>query len=269
MPEGVPFPQQVFLQSYAKLARCWEPGAGLVRDRAHWPAGTCDSVPASGLFCLATSAAAKMGLVKPAVAERVLGKIHATVSKVPRAKGLLPCFVQKTGGQYRIREGTEYSTLDTSVYYHSMFLAAQMLWDGKTLAGLTKAVREIEFDHLRDSQGYVLHGLQDDGQTPLDASWRDWGGETALVLLLEHMVMGENARLKMDRVGEGARRRRLHRRDPEPLLPGLLVQRARRDHRGELACRPSRPARRAEGLRPRQVEGLGRGQRGLLRAVRG
>ncbi|MBN1629038.1 MAG: hypothetical protein JW990_04690 [Thermoleophilia bacterium] len=201
MPEHMPFAQQVFLQSYAKLARCWEPGAGLVRDRAHWPAGTCDSVPVSGLFCLATSAAAKMGLVKPAVAERILGKIFATVSKIPRAKGLLPCFVHRAGGQYKIREGTEYGTLDTSIYYHSMFLAAQMLWDGKTLAGLTKAVREIRFDDLRDADGYVLHGLEDDGRTPVDASWRDWGGETALVLLLERMVMGEEARLKMDRSG--------------------------------------------------------------------
>ncbi|NLE11497.1 MAG: hypothetical protein GX630_08295 [Actinobacteria bacterium] len=202
MPADVPFPQEVFLRSYAKLARCWEPGSGLVRDRAHWPAGACDSIPVSGLFCLATSTAAKMGLVKTAVAERILGKIYALVSKVPRAKGLLPCFVQKTGSQYKIREGTEYSTFDTSVYYHSMFLAAQMLWDGKTLAGLTKAVREIEFDELRDSQGYILHGLLDDGVTPATVSWREWGGETALVLLLEHMVLGEAAQLQMEGGGK-------------------------------------------------------------------
>lgn len=200
-PAEVPFPVQVFLRSYAKLARCWEPGAGLVRDRAHWPAGACDSIPVSGLFCLATSAAAKMGLVKPAFAERMLAKTHALVSKVQRASGLLPHFVEKSGSQYKIRPGSEYSTLGTSIYYHSMFLAAQMLWDGKTLAGLTKAVREVEFDRLRDPQGYVLRGLREDGSTPLDGSWRDWGGETALVLMLERMALGEAARLQMEGSG--------------------------------------------------------------------
>lgn len=202
VPQGISFPQQVFLRSYAKLGRCWSPASGLVNDRAHWPPGTCDSVPASGLFCLATSAAAKMDVVKPAFAERVLGKVHATISKVPRAKGLLPHLIQKTQGQYKIRGGSEYATLATSLYYHSMFLAAQMLWDGKTLAGLTKAVREVDFDSLLDGQGYVLHGVADDGRTPLAASWREWGGETALVLLLQRMAVGDRATLKMETSGK-------------------------------------------------------------------
>jgi hypothetical protein len=56
------------------------------------------------------------------------------------------------------------------------------------LEGLSNAVRAIEFDRLRDSEGYVLHGLKDDGQTALASRWEDWGGETALVLLLERMA---------------------------------------------------------------------------------
>jgi hypothetical protein len=202
MPEGVSLAQKVFLLSYAKLARCWPPGAGLVRNRAHWPAGASDSIAASGLFCLATCAAWRMGFVKPAFAERTLAKIYATVSSVPRAKGLLPQLVKRDGGRYRIREGAEYSAIDTSLYYHSMFVAAQMLWDGKTLAGLTREVREIEFDQLLDAQGYALRGLEADGRTSLGASWRDWGGETALVLLLERMALGDDAPLKMDGPGK-------------------------------------------------------------------
>jgi hypothetical protein len=198
----VSFAQRVFLLSYSKLARLYSRGDGTVRDRSHWPAGEFDSIPASGLFCLASCAASKMGVVKPAFAEWTLRKTHAAVANVPRAKGLLPHFVQKQGGKYRIRAGTEYSSIGTSLYYHSMLLAAQMIWDGKTLASLVTAVKEIEFDQFRDANGYALHGFETDGQTPLAASWRDWGGETALVLLLERMALGDGARLQMDRSGE-------------------------------------------------------------------
>ena len=47
-----------------------------------------------------------------------------------------------------------------------MLFAAQLIWDGKTLAGVIKAVREVEFDRLRDAEGYVLTGLKADGRTP-------------------------------------------------------------------------------------------------------
>jgi hypothetical protein len=83
-----------------------------------------------------------------------------------------------------------------------MLLAAQMLWDGRTLASLIKAVRESEFDQLRDRDGYVIQGLGDDGRTPLPLSWRDWGGETALVLLLEHMATGKIVKLRLDGSGK-------------------------------------------------------------------
>ena len=201
-PPGLAFAERVFLLSYAKVARCYSRGDGIVRDHAHLPAGVFDSVPAAGLFCLATCAAWKMGMVKRALAEQILRKTHAAVSRLPRAMGLLPHFIQKHGDGHEICAGAEYSSLGTSLYYHGMFLAAQMLWDAETLAGLTAAVREIEFDQLRDVEGYVLQGLKADGRTPLGTSWRDWGGETALVLLLESMALGDRAMLKMDGSGK-------------------------------------------------------------------
>ena len=199
---AVPFEERVFLASYAKLARSHSAGDAFVREYAHLGAGELDSIPASGLFCLATCAAHKMGVVRPAFAEQVLRKTHAAVSNLPRARGLLPGSVRKYGGKYRVHQGTEYSTIGTALYYHSMLLAAQLLWDGKTLAGLVRAVRSIEFDQLRDAGGYVVHGLADDGRTPLATSWRDWGGEAALVLLLEHVATGCMMRPKLDGAGK-------------------------------------------------------------------
>lgn len=194
--------RRVFLVSYAKLARCYAQDLGIARDRADFPAGQFDNVPASGLFCLATCAAWRMGIVEQRFAEQTLRRIHHTVAQVPRALGLLPHFIHKDGGRYRIYPGSEYSTIDTSIYYHSMLLAAQMLADEDTLAGLRGAVRQIRFDQLRDADGFALHGLQEDGHTRLRCSWQDWGGETALVLLLERMAGGDRAPLKMSRSGK-------------------------------------------------------------------
>ena len=189
MPE-LPFEQEVFLLSYAKLARLYSPERGTVSERGCQPAGKQDSIPASGLFALATCVAWKMGLVKLAQAEQVLHKVQATVSAVERRKGLLPRFVSEEEGRHRINKGAEYSTLGTSVYYHSLLLAAQLLWDGKVLASTITAIREIDFDRLRDADGYLAGGLQDDGITPTEYSWREWGGEAVLCLLLEQMATG-------------------------------------------------------------------------------
>lgn len=198
----IPFDKKTFLISYAKLARSYSPSDGIVKDRANWPAGDFDSIPASGLFCLATCAAWKIDIVDRAFAEQTLLKVYSTVSSLPKANGLLPHFIRKYEGKYRIHHDTEYSTADTSIYYHSMLLAAQMLSDGETLAGLTKAVKEIQFDRLRNADGYVIHGIKDDGRTALASFWRDWGGESVLVLLLERMAAGDQAKLKMSKSGE-------------------------------------------------------------------
>jgi hypothetical protein len=200
MPE-VPFEQKVFLESYAKLARLYSPKYGTVREQAQQPAGECDSLPASGLFCMATCAAFSMGAVKRVVAEQILQKLNGTVSGVPKGRGLLPYYVRKYGGRYRVHHGTSYSLLGTSIYYHSMLLAAQMLWDAKTLAGLAKAVRQIEFDDLRDADGYLVEGLSDDGQTLTNASFRHWGGEAALVMLLECIATGSVAAVNLEGLG--------------------------------------------------------------------
>jgi len=197
----MPFEKRVLLISYAKLARGYSRADGVVRDRANFPAGDFDSVPTSGLFCLATAAAWRAGLVDQSVAEETLRGVHRAVSGLPRAHGLLPHFIRKYDGTYRIHHGTEYSTVDTSLYYHGMLLAAQMLSDNGLVAELAKAVREIRFDALRVADGWVIHGLKDDGRTRLASTWRDWGGETALVLLLERMAAGRAAPLRMDPSG--------------------------------------------------------------------
>ncbi len=186
----LPLEEELFLLSYTKLARLYSAESGTVRERALRPVGERDAVVSAGFFCLATSLASKLGMVKQAQAEQILHKVSATIAELPTAAGLLPSLVSRQGGRLTPCEGALYSTLDTSLCYHSLLLAAQLLWDGKTLAHLITAIRQIDFDRLLDAEGYATIGIEADGQDACAYSWRNWGGETTLVQLLEHMATG-------------------------------------------------------------------------------
>jgi hypothetical protein len=203
---AMPYADRVFLNSYAKLARCYVPTNGVVKDHQHREAGAFDGLPATGMFALATAAAWRMGIVDKPFADETLRQIHKAVHDIRRAEGLLPHFVERARhgtarcGPYHIHPGTEYSTVDTSLYFHGMLLAAQMLNDAETQAGLLADVRAIRFDRLRDPEGWIGHGLREDGRTSLGWSWTDWGGEAALVMLLERLAEGPERRAAPPRV---------------------------------------------------------------------
>lgn len=185
---AMPYAERVFLTSYAKLARCYVPAMGTVKDRLHVPAGTFDGLPATGMFALATAAACNLGMVDRPFAEQTLRTIHRTTNEMPRASGLLPHFVRRDNGHFRLLPGTEYSTIDTSLYFHGMLLASQVLHDLSTQDELIREVKSIGFEQFRDNEGQVTHGVREDGRTPLGWSWGEWGGETALAILLERMA---------------------------------------------------------------------------------
>lgn len=186
----IAFDKYVFLVSYAKLARCYDEVTGLVRDRAHVAAGLFDNVPASGLFALATALAWKEGLVEEAFARRVLNRIHENVAAIETAGGWLPHFVRRnTAGRHEIVPGTEFSTVDSSLYFHAVMLAADLLGDQPVQQEVQQMVRELSLENLVDPEGYIGHGFRDGGVSkPLPSVWKDWGGETALVLALTQMT---------------------------------------------------------------------------------
>jgi hypothetical protein len=187
---ALPFDEYVFLASYAKLARCFSMRTAYVRDRAHIRDGYFDNVPACGLFALSTAVAAKQGIVTEEFARALLYRIEDNISRLETARGLLPHFVKLfDNGRYGILPGTEFSTVDSSIYFHAMLLAAEVLQDQVVTGKITEAIKRISFDELLvDSEGFIRHGLREDRVTPLRASWQDWGGETALVLALASMT---------------------------------------------------------------------------------
>jgi len=199
---NLPTDLRIFLKSYVKLARSYSERTGLVRDRAHADAGAFDAMPACGMFCLASALAAEHGLVNSAFARGVLRRTHDVVSQINTASGLLPHFVKLGAeGKYQIHPETEYSTVDSAIYFHSMLIASQILGDQETLSGLMGMIRRISFADLMDESGFVIHGIKDNG-VPLTSVWRDWGGETALVLLLQHLAAGERFSPRMNEDGK-------------------------------------------------------------------
>jgi hypothetical protein len=185
------FAERVFLISYAKLARCYDVDAGVVKNRAQWPTGSFDAVPASGLFVLATATAWTQGIVDRSFAEQVLHKVHATMTALPHADGWLPHYIRRgSDDRYIISPGTEFSTIDSSFYFHGMLLAAQILDDHAVIDQVSREIRSLRFDRLIGASGYINHGFREDGETLLRGEWDGGGGESILVVLLELMATG-------------------------------------------------------------------------------
>ncbi len=184
------FDEYVFLASYAKLARCFSLRTAYVRDRAHIRDGYFDNVPTCGLFALSTALAAKQGIVGEEFARDLIRRIEDNISRLDTAHGLLPHFVKLfENGRYGILPGTEFSSVDTAIYYHSMLLAAEVLRDDVTTERLMGSIKQMSFDEtMVDSEGYIRHGVREDRTTPLRSVWRDWGGESVLVLALAAMT---------------------------------------------------------------------------------
>ncbi|MDZ4403795.1 hypothetical protein [Prosthecobacter sp.] len=183
----LPWDAYAFLASFAKIARSYSIDTGFVRDRAHIEEGAFESVSATGMYVLASAAAAQesVGVVTPDYARWVLARTHEAVKKLQTARGLLPHFVHRRDNAYRIHPNTEYSTVDTAIYAQSMLLAATMLGVPAVAEDMILQMQRIEYDLLRLPDGHLSHGLADDGVTLLPHGWQDWGGETALVMLME------------------------------------------------------------------------------------
>ncbi|WP_035609431.1 hypothetical protein [Haloferula sp. BvORR071] len=192
----------LFRISLGKLRRCHDPASGLTRDRAHTPAGVFDSISSSGLHALATAAAAQEGILDREAAAAEIRRTAQAMLGMQKAAGFLPHFARRgPDGRAEVHPGTEYSTIDTSIAFHALRLASDILDLQDVSGAVAQAVADLNFDQVTDSEGWIGHGFTQDGTTPLAGKWRDWGGETALVLTLEAMVPGREPRGHMQTGG--------------------------------------------------------------------
>jgi len=188
----MPMEQWWFLASYVKALTCYSTATGLVRDRAHIDDGSFDSMASTGLFCLATAAASGEGIVSKNFASQVLHHAHEVSKDLRGPFGLLPHFVNKdeTGKLVR-HEGTEYSTIDTTLFDLSLIISAKMLGEDELLEQLLAQAKQVKFKELVNDKGRVSHGVEADGKTIIPFDWYDWGGESALVLVMLRLSDGQ------------------------------------------------------------------------------
>jgi len=192
-----------FRISLGKLRRCHDADGGLTRDRGHLPPGEFDSIASTGMQALGSALGAAEGILAREQVEAELRKTLAALQDLPTAHGFLPHFTHRdSSGRTTIHPGTEYSTVDTAIALHSLLLAAQVMDLPEIGVEITGMISRLDFDSVTGAEGWIGHGFQDDGKTLLESSWRDWGGETALVLALEAMVPGRETRGKMIPSGE-------------------------------------------------------------------
>lgn len=192
-----------FRISLGKLRRCHDVISGLTRDRGHLPAGEFDSIPSTGFHALASALAVTEGLLNRAEVEAEIHTTLEAITLLPKAYGFLPHFTHRdSGGGIGIHPGTEYSTVDTAIAFHCLLLATQVLGMEVEMAQTVGLIQALDFDAVTDAEGYVIHGFTADGVTPLSSKWKDWGGESALVLALEAMQLNRQPVARMDNSGE-------------------------------------------------------------------
>ena len=192
--------QWTLLTSYAKFARNFSDVTGLVRDRSTVPPDTFDAVPASGMFALAAAAMADAGFVERGYADKIFEHVTDAIAMLPTYGGMLPHFAAAGGAA----AGSEYSTIDTAIYYHAMLGAAHILGKQDASERMHAEIRALSFTRLRLPEGYLSHGYTVGGDV-IPYNWRDWGGESALVVALERMndPDSKSAISKEGRVHEG------------------------------------------------------------------
>lgn len=194
----MPLEEWAFRISLGKLRRCHDPASGFTRDRAHLPAGEFDSIASTGMQALASALGVEEGILDRKKVVEEISTTIAALRQLPDASGFLPHFVRRgEDGRQTIVPGTEFSTVDTAIALQSLLLATRILDLPEMNAEIAGMIAAIDFDAVTDAEGWVGHGFLEDGKTPLASNWRDWGGETALILALEAMVPGREPRGNM------------------------------------------------------------------------
>jgi hypothetical protein len=187
-----------FRISLGKLRRCHHFETGMTRDRGHTPAGEFDSVASTGMHALSSALAFTEGIIDKERAAAEIAHTLTALQSLPTAAGFLPHFVHcGNDGRLTIVPGTEFSTIDTAIALHSLLLATQILDLSAMNQQVIAMIERINFDAVTNADGWIGHGFLDDGRTLLASTWRDWGGETALVLALESMIPDRIPRGKM------------------------------------------------------------------------
>jgi beta-glucosidase len=174
-------PTAAFVWSYGMLLNNWNPGTGLVRDKARDASGEFDAIQATGSLAAATALAEQLGVVSAESALEIVGTISDTLLlDLPPYHGLWPHWVRVSAGEViTIVEGTEWSSVDTAIAALGLLTAQSAL--AMNTSGTEQMLADIDWEDLVTAEG-IAHGYDYAGQR-LASVWDVFGGESWLVEL--------------------------------------------------------------------------------------
>jgi hypothetical protein len=170
-----------FLWPYATLLGNFDPSSGLVRDSSHIRAGEFDGINGTGALAGATALAQRLGIVSTAAAQQIVSSIASRLISLQTTashNGVLAHFVRKSGQNFVIVPGTEYSSIDSSIALVYTLLASQSL--GLSTTALEQAIENVNWAALILPDGTVSHGYQSNG-VRLTQGWDYFGTESLFV----------------------------------------------------------------------------------------
>lgn len=192
-----------FLTSACQVFRCHDPVTGFVRDKSFQPAFqkpddvlkyVFNTVPGQGFATLTAATAADRGFVETADAvalaqltiERLVGL--SSNAAVAHSSGFLPHWicVAEDGVTASRHPDSEFSTVDTALAYLSAYAAAAILGLAPEKNAILNRIQALDFDAVTLPGNQISHGFDKNGQL-ISSAWTNWGGETALLMILAKM----------------------------------------------------------------------------------
>jgi hypothetical protein len=170
-----------FVWSYGMLLNNWNPGTGLVRDKARDASGEFDAIQATGSLAAATALAEQLSVVSRADAIEIVNRISdALLLDVPRYNGLWPHWVKVApDGAITIVGDTEWSSVDTVIAAIGLLTAQNAL--SLDTSSTEQMLRDIDW-HSLITPGGISHGYTGTLDL-LPYAWDLFGGESWLVAL--------------------------------------------------------------------------------------
>ena len=179
-----------FLVSAAQVFRCYgrEPNSGtwLCRDRAYWPLGDFDSVPGLGFSALVAAVAQQLGYVSTDDARTLTTDAVDSLLALPsHPSGFYPHWTKVIEGKVIAHPDSEISTIDSGLGLMSAYYACSILDLQNERLSVLQKIRTLDFASVTVN-GEISMGFGKDGQI-IPSTWRPWGGETLLMLVLARL----------------------------------------------------------------------------------
>ena len=178
----IPPKLEPLLFSLAMLLDNYDDVTHMVQDRANFPNGRFENVPATAKLAKLLALGIKLNIIDRSARSTIDSIARTLLHRVPRGPARLWPHFTKKGGRSRV-SGTEWASGDTAYAALDLLVALKLIGDPNgQIPDCLAFLRSIDWAALyRPGQGYS-HGFNSK-RVPLTGNWRGFGMETMGVQL--------------------------------------------------------------------------------------